>query len=140
MTTAIDTNVITALWNAEDALHRAAQQALDGALGRGKLVISGTVHAELSAAPSRSGEFVDRFCEETGVAVEWDLGEKIWRAAGVAFGAYATRRRRQRSAEARRTLADFVIGAHAAVRGYRLLTLDSGVYAAAFPGLVVVSV
>jgi predicted nucleic acid-binding protein len=138
MTTAIDTNVIVALWDEEDTLHRVARAALDKAFKEGTLVISGAVYAELLAAPGRTEAFIDRFCEETGIAVEWELGEKGWRAAGTAFQAYAARRRKQKRAEARRILADFVIGAHALVNGYKLLTLDAGIYQASFPRLGIV--
>ena len=43
--------------------------------------------------------------------------------------------RKQRDSGARRILADFLIGAHAHTRGYRLLTLDERLYKAAFPTL-----
>jgi predicted nucleic acid-binding protein len=135
MTTAIDTNVIVALWDAEDSLHRVARAALDKAFNEGALVISGAAYAELMAAPGRSETFVDRFCEETGIAVEWEIGERAWRAAGAAFQGYTARRRKQKGAEARRILADFVIGAHALVNGYKLLTLDARMYQASFPRL-----
>jgi predicted nucleic acid-binding protein len=135
MTTSIDTNIIVALWDADDTLHRAAREVLDAALGRGRLVICGVVHAELLAAPGRTEAFVDGFCEETGIAVEWELGERVWRAAGVAFQSYAARRRKQKDAEPRRILADFLIGAHALVNGYKLLTLDGRTYQASFPRL-----
>ncbi len=138
MTTAIDTNVLVALWDAEDTLHRAARAALDKAFNEGTLVISGAVYAELMAAPGRTEAFVDRFCEETGIGVEWEIGERVWRAAGTAFQGYAARRRKQKGAEARRILADFVIAAHALVNGYRLLTLDAGIYQASFPRLGIV--
>jgi predicted nucleic acid-binding protein len=138
MTTAIDTNVIVALWDAEDSLHRVARAALDKAFNEGALVISGAAYAELMAAPGRSETFVDRFCEETGIAVEWEIGERAWRAAGAAFQGYAARRRKQKGAEARRILTDFVIGAHALVNGYKLLTLDAGIYQASFPRLGIV--
>jgi predicted nucleic acid-binding protein len=138
MTTAIDTNVIIALWDASDSLHRAARAALDKAFNEGTLVISGAVYAELVAGPGRTEAFVDRFCEETGIAVEWEFEEKMWRTAGTAFQGYAARRRKQNGAEARRILADFVIGAHALVNGYKLLTLDAGIYQASFPRLGIV--
>ena len=48
--------------------------------------------------------------------------------AGKAFFAY-----RQRGGERRSPLADFYIGAHAAVRGYQLLTRDSTRYRTYFP-------
>ena len=140
MTTAIDTNLISAFWNEDDALSRMAQGALEAALDQGMLVISGVVYAELLAAPGRTEAFLDKFCEETGIGVEWELEERIWREAGAAFRGYAARRRKQKGAEPRRILADFLIGAHALVKGYTLLTLDEGMYRAAYPRLGIVTV
>jgi predicted nucleic acid-binding protein len=138
MTTAIDTNVIVALWNEDEAQNLAAKKALRESQIGGSLVICGAVYAELMAAPGRNETFVDRFCEEAGIAVEWEIGEKAWRAAGTAFQSYAVRRRKQKGAEARRILADFLIGAHALVNGYKLLTLDARMYEASFPRLAIV--
>lgn len=135
MTTSLDTNVIVALWDASDALHLEARKALDAVWNRDTLVISGVVYAELIGAPGRSEAFVDRFCEETGISVDWELKEKVWRTAGAAFQAYAARRKKQGAAKPRRLLADFLIGAHALENRYRLLTADAGVYQASFPRL-----
>jgi len=139
MTTAIDSNVILALWDVEESLHRPARAALDNAQRRGSLVISGAVYGELLAGPGRREAFVDKFCSETQIEVEWRIGENIWRAAGGAFQNYMVRRRREGRAGARRILTDFVIGAHALVSGYKLLTLDAGVYRASFPRLEIVT-
>src|SRR5215471_13182898 len=130
MTTAVDTNVIVALWDRDPAASGPAQRALDDALLRGSLVLSGPVFAELMAAPGRTEGFLNKFCNETGMSVEFDLDEEIWRAAGGAFQAYAMRRRKQRDPGPRRLLADFLIGAHAFQRGYDLLTLDDHLYQA----------
>jgi predicted nucleic acid-binding protein len=135
VTVALDTNVIVALWDAADALHPVARKALEEVSGREALAMCGVVYAELIGAPGRTEAFVDRFCEETGIAVEWELKGRIWRRAGVAFQEYAARRKKQSSAEPRRLLADFLIGAHALENGYKLLTLDGGMYARAFAGL-----
>jgi len=135
VTTAIDTNIIVALWDRNSRLNLAAQHALEHAFLRGALLVSAAVFAELLAAPGRTEGFINRFLEETGIAVEWSLDEPVWRAAGKAFQAYAERRRKQRDPGARRILADFLIGAHCQVRGYRLLTLDERLYRAAFPQL-----
>ena len=135
MTVALDTNVIVALWDAAEGLHAVARRALEEASGRESLAMCGVVYAELIGAPGRTEAFVDRFCEEAGIAVEWELKERIWRKAGVAFQEYATRRKKQSGAEPRRLLADFLIGAHALENGYKLLTLDGGMYRKAFPGL-----
>jgi len=135
MITAVDTNVIVALLSADNALNHAAHKALQVAQGRGRLVICGAVYAELLAMPGRNETFVDRFCDDTAIAVEWDLPEKVWRIAGRAFQSYVSRRHQGKAAEPRRILADFLIGAHALSRGYRLLTLDARLYRAAFPAL-----
>ena len=140
MTTALDTNVLVALWSKDDALNTKAQLMLDDAHSRGRMVISAVVYAELLAEQQRNEAFVDGFCDEAGIEVEWEVTERIWREAGRAYQGYAGRRRRQRGSGPRRILADFVIGAHALVNGYTLLTLDAGVYAASFPRLAIVTV
>jgi len=113
---------------------------LDAAFARGKLVISGAVFAELLALPHRREAFIEEFLGETGIGVDWIIDEAMWRLAGRAFQAYANRRRKQKSAEPRRLLADFLIGAHAFENGFPLLTLDDGIYRAAFPKLRIVKV
>jgi predicted nucleic acid-binding protein len=140
MTTAIDTNILVALWNEDDSLNTLARSALDAALGRGSLVIAAPVFAELLAAPSRNEAFLDSFCRETGISVDWNLDEAVWRIAGRAFQLYVARRRKQAGSGQRRILADFLIGAHAVQNGFRLLTLDRGLYRAAFPRLAIVTV
>jgi predicted nucleic acid-binding protein len=135
MTTAVDTNVMIALWDKDSALSLAAQNALDAAFNRGTLVAAAPVFAELLAAPGRSETFMGSFFEETGITVDWELPEQIWRSAGRAFQAYAERRRRQRDRGVHRILADFLIGAHALTNGCRLLTLDDRLYRTAFPKL-----
>src|SRR2546426_9618534 len=97
MTTAIDSNILVALWNEDDSLNTLARSALDAALGRGGLVIAAPVFAELLASPSRNEAFLDSFCRENGISVDWDLNEAIWRAAGRAFQTYAARRRKHRN-------------------------------------------
>jgi predicted nucleic acid-binding protein len=137
MTTAIDTNIIVALWDKDPTLSLAAQTALETAFNRGGVAVSAPVFAELMAAPGRTETFVNSFLEETGIVVEWELGEAVWRSAGRAFLSYAKRRRKQRDSGTRRILADFLIGAHAEKRGYRLLTLDERLYRTAFPSITV---
>ena len=140
MTTAIDTNILVALWHEDDSLNTLARSALDAALGRGSLVIAAPVFAELLAAPSRDEAFLDSFCRETGISVDWNLDEVIWRTAGRAFQLYVARRRKQRGSGQRRILADFLIGAHANQNGFRLLTMDHRLYRAAFPRLIISTV
>ncbi len=140
MTTAIDTNVIVALWDKDDAVNSAAESALDAALRRGHLVIPAPVFAELLACPGRSEAFLDAFLKDTGISVDWNLDEAIWRTAGLAFQIYAVRRRKQRDYGPRRILADFLIGAYALEKRCRLLTLDDRLYRVSFPGLTIARV
>ncbi len=139
MTTAIDTNVIIALWEHDPILRAGARTALDSALAKGALVVAAPVFAELLAA-GRSERFVDSFFQETGIRIDWLLEGDVWRMAGKAFAGYAERRRRHRNGGPRRILADFLIGAHAVRLGCPLLTMDRGLYRAAFPELVLVGV
>src|SRR2546429_773969 len=104
MTTAIDSNVLVALWNKDDTLNTQARSALDTALDRGSLVVAAPVFAELLAAPGRSEAFLDSFCKETGIAVDWNLNEATWRAAGRAFQQYVARRRKQLDSGEQRTV------------------------------------
>jgi predicted nucleic acid-binding protein len=138
MKIAIDSNVIIGLWNPEDALNLLADRALESVFGRSGLVICGTVYGELLACPGRTEDFIEGFLDDTGISVEWSSSENIWRTAGTAFQKYAGRRRRQKLAHPRRILTDFYIGAHALCNGYGLLTLDDGIYRAAFPKLQII--
>jgi predicted nucleic acid-binding protein len=135
MTTAIDTNVLIALWDIDQQLNSAVQRALDHAQARGALVVSGAVYAELLALPGRTEKMLDEFFKTTGIRVEWESTEQVWRAAGRAFQAYVARRSTKKTDMPRRILADFFIGAHASIHRYRLLTLDQRLYKAAFPKL-----
>ena len=134
MKTAVDTNVFSALWSSEPGASEMIAR-LGQARSQGGVVVCGAVYAELLAHPKASAVFVDDFLLQTGVAVEFDLDEKIWRDVARAYAAYAQRRRRSGSTQAKRLLVDFLIGAHATHRADRLLTLDASRYAKDFPRL-----
>jgi len=129
---AIDTNVISALWSQEP---RAPQVAalLNEARDRGGLVIAAPVYAELMAHPWVEAGFVDRFVKDTGIRIDFEIHETVWRSAGVAYAEYAARRRRSAGGEPKRLLVDFLVGAHASVRADRLLTFDPHRYRSHFP-------
>jgi predicted nucleic acid-binding protein len=139
MTTALDTNIIIALWDPNPALSSAAQNALDEAMEFGALVASAPVCVELMAYRGRSGESIEAFFRDTAIAIDWNLSAGVWQSAGRAFRAFSERGKSHRQPPPRRILADFVIGAHADENGYRLLTLDKGLYMVAFPKLRIVS-
>jgi len=79
--------------------------------------------------------FVDSFLRDTGIRVDFDVNETVWRSAGAAYAEYAARRRRSAGGEPKRLLVDFLVGAHASVRADRLLTLDPNRYRTHFPDL-----
>jgi predicted nucleic acid-binding protein len=137
MTTALDTNVVLAHWGPDPSLSLAVQAALESALGRGNVTVAAPVFAELVAGPGRTENFVNGFFDDTGIAIDWYLDEAILRSAARAFRGYAERRRKHGHSGPRRILADFLIGAHAAAHGYRLMTMDERLYRAAFPTLKV---
>ncbi len=137
--TAVDSNVFVGLLAGTEHETEVAQRALEGAATEGPLILCPAVYSELMAMPGMSEEELDVFVEANGLTVEWLLDPEVWRAAGQAYAAYATRRRRQKGDEGpRRILADFVIGAHATLATGKLLTLDPQLYRANFVGLEVV--
>jgi len=123
----------------QDAENAGAARMLSVARRQQHLLVIGPVYSELMAGPLRDEAELDQFFAETGIAVDWKIGEDVWREAGKAFRDYAQRRTRGGGEFPRRVLADFVIGAHAVLGGYSLLTLDRRHYAAAFPKLKVIS-
>lgn len=140
MTTAIDTNVLVALWDPDNTLNSVAQSGLDAAFRRGGLVVPAPVYAELMASPARSESFLDSFLRDTGISVNWHLDESTWRAAGLAFQHYTARLRKQHDSGPRRILADFIIGAYARERQCGLLTLDDRFYRISFPNLEIIKI
>lgn len=140
MITALDTNILVSLWNEDDSLNLAAKAALRVALEQGSLIIAAPVFSELLASPSKDEAFLDEFLAETGISVDWNLDETIWRIAGRAFHAHSARRRRKREPGPRRILADFLIGAHAFQNGFSLLTLDVQFFRATFPRLALAKI
>jgi predicted nucleic acid-binding protein len=134
VTTAIDSNIVIGLWNEDANFNLEAERALELASGRGELVISAPVYVEIRALAGRSESKVGDFLQDAAIRVEWELEERIWREAARASHAYSLRRD-SRAKPPRRIAADFVIGAHAAVRGYSFLTLDRRTFRVSFPAL-----
>ena len=134
MLTAIDTNVISALWSQEPAA-TGMKELLFAARQEGGLVVCAPVYAELLAYPSATKSFVDTFLQDTTIEVHVNLSLEVWARAGEAFSAYAQRRRKDRVGQPKRLLVDFVVGAHALLMADRLLTLDVSRYRTAYPEL-----
>lgn len=67
MITAIDTNIIVALWTGTVDVAAIAREALEQASSTGSLVITPPVYAELIAAPGRSRDAIDTFLLRTQI-------------------------------------------------------------------------
>jgi len=112
---------------------------LDGYNAAHDLRISAHVYAELIAGPGSGPSIIDPMLAQTGVMVDWMPSRAIWIEAGQAYGAYAQRRRAQRPPlDARRILADFVIGAHALHQADALLTFNESDFRTNFPTLQII--
>jgi predicted nucleic acid-binding protein len=140
MTVSIDSNVVVALWWQHDPLNRVAEKMLLQAQRTGRLVVSAPVYAELMGDPNRTEAEIDRFLDETGIQIDWELNQSVWRQAGSAYRSYTLRCRTGDRSVPRGILADFLIGAHALVSGYSLLTLDRRLFHAAFPKLPILAI
>jgi predicted nucleic acid-binding protein len=137
MRTAIDTNVLSGLWSVEPLAERIAMELAE-AHSQGGLVVCAPVFAELLAHPKATQDFVEDFLAETGIVVDFNLEESVWRQAAKSFAAYAQRRRRSAGDAPKRLLVDFIIASHALFHADRLMTLDAKRYSQDFPKLRIV--
>ena len=134
MKTALDSNILSALWSAETSAPRVRQELIY-ARGQGSLIVSAPVFVELSAHPLVVRGVVEKLLDEADVSIDFELNAAVWRKAAEGFAAYAHRRRRSGSSSPKRLLPDFLIAAHALLRADRLMTLDPGRYQQDFPEL-----
>lgn len=115
----VDTNVIIDVLHADPVYGYTSLKVLEKLSVAGELTINPVIYAELAACieqKERLDELVpaDLFRREA-------IPDEAAFLAGRAF-----RRYKQRGGGKRRMLADFLIGAHAAVQGYGLVTRDRG--------------
>lgn len=136
MRTAIDTDILSALWSGEPSASRISQ-FLYGSTGVGGLVIHPFVYMEARAHPRASVAVVNQFLKDTRIDVDWISGEQVWLLAAERYEQHVQRRRRQGGGP-KRFPADFLVAAHALLRADRLVTLDQRNYRADFPELILV--
>lgn len=126
MATLVDTNVLIDIAARDPVWLKWSRSQLESARGRGSVIINQVIFAEFSI----------RY--ETLDQVESVLPEDEFRREGLPFeAAFAAARAfavyRRRGGNRERVLPDFLIGAHAAIRGYPILTRDPAPYRTYFP-------
>jgi predicted nucleic acid-binding protein len=124
MRTAVDTNILSALWSAEPRSDELSN-TLEETAAEGALVICPVVYAELLAHPKASPDFVDDFLAATDILIDFSIGESVWREVAARFAKYAVRRRASRGGSPKRLVADFVVGAHALIRARTACSLST---------------
>ena len=130
--TLVDANVLIDVATDDPRWSAWSAAALLEAGQGGRLLIDPIVYAEVSIAFDRI-EDLDALLPETIFHRE-DLP---WEAAFLAGKAFRTYRRRGGARSL--PLPDFYIGAHAAIRGHRLLTRDAARFRTYFPTIDLIS-
>lgn len=130
--TIVDTNVLVDFFQSSSPWQRWCDQRLEEARRLGPVVINPIILAEL-AAGFPNVELLNATLSPALVERE-DLP---WDAAFLAGKAYLSYRRS--GGDRRSPLPDFYIGAHAAVKAYRLLSRDAARYRTYFPNLELIS-
>lgn len=131
-TTLVDACIILDLTTDDPKWADWSEDALAQAADEGPLVINPIVYAEVSV-DFNSVEELDEVLNEAELGREplpFDAGF----LAGKAFLTY-----RRRGGSRRTPLADFYIGAHAAIAGHRLLTRDTNRYLTYFPTVALIA-
>ena len=126
--TLIDSNILLDLMTEDPDWFAWSAAAVTRAADRSRIVINAVIYGEVSVRFARIEDLEDALPKQLidREALPYEAGF----LAGKAFMTY-----RRRGGDKRSPLPDFLIGAHAAVAGYRLLTRDAARYRTYFPGL-----
>jgi predicted nucleic acid-binding protein len=128
---AADSSVLIDVIAGSDDASAASAEAVRQALRIGPVVLSEVALAEICTA-FQGGSEVLRFLEELGIRFDAMEAKSALRAGEM------QRRYRQRGGNRSRTVADFLIGAHAMMQCDALITRDAGFYRDYFKGLRII--
>ncbi len=131
MITAVDTSVLIDVFGADARFGASSSNALRTCLNEGAVVACDVVWSETRAAFSSDAEFL-KAVQALGVEFA------AMSAAAATLAGAAWKKYRAAGGKRERVMADFVIGAHAALQCDRLLTRDRGYYKKYFRGLAIV--
>jgi predicted nucleic acid-binding protein len=128
----VDSSVILDIVTEDPVWAQWSEGALARARDDGMLAINPIVYAEVSTG-------FDRIEDLDDVIPADDFRREVlpYEAGFVAAKAYLAYRRR--GGQKRSLLPDFYVGAHAAVRGYQLLTRDAARYRTYFPTVTLIT-
>jgi hypothetical protein len=132
MKTIPDSNVILDVFQRDRDWFEWSWKRLQSSREEGQLVVNTVVFAETSGHFLAYQE-LHKALRTVGIELE-DVPWEAAYAAGRAHRAY-----RRSGGRRERVLADFLIGAHAAVKGYRILTRDHARYRSYFPDLDIIA-
>jgi predicted nucleic acid-binding protein len=130
--TLVDSCVLLDLTTDDPTWASWSADALASAADEGALVINPIVYAEVSVDFSRIEDL-----DEALPSTEFRREPLPYEAGFLAGKAYLTYR--HRGGSKRSPIADLYLGAHAAIRGYRLLTRDVARYRAYFPRISLIA-
>lgn len=128
----VDSNVILDIATDDPTWSDWSATTLERLADEAVLVINPLIYAEVSVGFQNIEDLEDVVSSDLfhREPLPWEAGF----LAGKAFLSY-----RRRTGSRRSPLPDFYIGAHAAIRDYRLLTRDSSRYETYFPSLTVIA-
>ncbi len=115
----VDTNVLIDIINDDPQFAEGSIRALERCSETGILVINPVIYGEVGAICDSLEELDSLLPREV-----FRRDDLIWEATFLAGQAF--RRYRQNKGQKKRVLADFLIGAHASVAGFGLISRDSG--------------
>jgi predicted nucleic acid-binding protein len=124
----VDSNILLDLMSEDEEWFAWSARAIERVADNARLVINAVIYGEVSVRYSR--------IEDLDLALPkaiFDREPIPYEAAFLAGKSFLTYR--QRGGTRQSPLPDFLIGAHAAVAGYQLLTRDAGRYRTYFPRL-----
>jgi predicted nucleic acid-binding protein len=128
----VDSSVLLDVLTEDPAWYDWSAEALEAHAESSVLAINPIIYGEVSIRFER--------IEDAEEALPPDLFQRAhlpWEAAFLAGKCFV--RYRRKGGVRRSPLPDFYIGAHAAVRGWKLLTRDAAQYRTYFPGLALAS-